>query len=67
MGRLVEVITQTEFDKRFAEYMKDKVCEDKEPARWYMKQLMKFDKELHNEGITVRAGFYVENNVRIDE
>ena len=59
----MESITQAEFNKRFDEYMKDKVCNETEllkKQQWYVSHLFKFDKILKEEGLTVRPGFYVD-------
>lgn len=63
----MESINQAEFYERFDAYLKDKVPEG-DPARWYVNELLKFDKDLQKQNITVRAGFYVDNNlIRIEE
>ena len=61
----MESITQSEFYKRFDEYLKDKKCEETielKKQQWYVAQLFKFDKILKDEGLTVRPGFYVDAN-----
>jgi hypothetical protein len=57
-------ITQAEFYKRFEEYLKGQKCEETielKRQQWYTGQLFKFDKMIKDEGIEVRAGFYVDN------
>ena len=52
----MKTITQTEFYKRFDEYMKDKVCNETDllkKQQWYVAHLFDFDKMIHKEGITV--------------
>ena len=52
----MEVITQTEFYKRFDDYLaKQEPCKsefEKEKTIWYMSHLTKFVKKLEEEGIT---------------
>jgi hypothetical protein len=52
----MEVITQTEFYKRFDEYLKaQEPCKsefEKEKIIWYMSHLTKFVKILDEQGIT---------------
>lgn len=51
-----QVITQTEFYKRFDEYLKtqkyDGYDSEKEKIIWYMSHLTKFVKKLEDEGTT---------------
>ena len=52
----MQVITQTEFYRRFDEYLKkQEPCKsefEKEKIIWYMSHLTKFVKKLEEEGIT---------------
>ena len=49
-------ITQVEFDKRFAEYVKDKEL-NRDNILEYKLELVK---QLKEEGLTIRAGFSVD-------
>ena len=49
-------ITQKEFDRRFAEYVKDKEL-NRDNILEYKLQLVK---QLKEEGLTIRAGFSVD-------
>ena len=60
-------ITQAEYNKLFEEYLEQQTFDGKNPERWYCNHMFLFQKKIQDEGIDVRAGFYVENNVRIDE
>ena len=54
----MDSITQTEFNKRFAEYVKDKeVTRDN-----LLEHLIDYEKILKQQGLTVRAGFSVDQN-----
>jgi hypothetical protein len=52
----IEVITQTEFYRRFDEYLKTQKYSgydsEKEKIIWYMSHLTKFVKKLEDEGTT---------------
>jgi len=50
-------ITQKEFDRRFAEYVKDKELNRDNK----LELLIEFVKILKEQGLTVRAGFSVDN------
>ena len=52
----MESITQAEFDKKFAEYAKDKTLDTEN----YLGHLIAFTKLLESQGLTVRAGFSVD-------
>ena len=60
-------ITQAEYNKLFEEYLEQQPFDGKNPERWYCSHIFKFQKKMQDEDIDVRAGFYVDNNVRIDE
>ena len=61
-------ITQAEFDKQFAEYIKTQKFDTDDYERWYCNKLMKFAKNLEDSGTTVRPGFYInDKGERVDE
>ena len=60
----MDSITQSELHKLFDDYMKDKVCneiDENKKMKWYFGQLAKFVKQINDEGLTVRPGFYVND------
>lgn len=61
-------ITQSEYNKLFDEYIRQQPYNGEDRDRWYCNHLFKFYKKTQDEGIEVRAGFYVDSNgERIDE
>ena len=57
----MDSITQTEFNKRFAEYVKDKeVTRDN-----LLEHLIDYGKILKQQGLTVRAGFSVDHTGKV--
>jgi hypothetical protein len=61
-------ITQAEYNKLFDEYLKEQKFDGKDWDRWFSNHVFKFYKKTQDEGIEVRAGFYVDSNgERIDE
>ena len=53
----MDSITQAEFNKRFAEYVKDKeITRDN-----LLELIIEYEKILKLEGLTVRAGFSVDH------
>jgi hypothetical protein len=50
-------ITQTEFDKQFAEYVKGKEVNIDN----LLEHILDYEKKLKEKGITVRAGFSVDH------
>ena len=54
-------ITQKEFDRRFAEYVKDKEI-NKDNILEYKLELVK---QLKEQGLTIRAGFSVDQTGKI--
>ena len=54
----MDSITQKEFDRRFAEYVKDKEL-NRDNILEYKLELVK---QLKEEGLTIRAGFSVDQN-----
>ena len=57
----MDSITQKEFDRRFAEYVKDKEL-NRDNILEYKIELLK---QLKEEGLTVRAGFSVDHTGKI--
>ena len=57
----MDSITQKEFDRRFAEYVKDKEL-NRDNILEYKLELVKHLKE---EGITIRAGFSVDQTGKV--
>ena len=57
----MDSITQKEFDRRFAEYVKDKEL-NRDNILEYKLELVKLLKE---EGLTIRAGFSVDQTGQI--
>jgi len=61
-------ITQAEFDKRFADYIKTQKFDGSDYERWWCNKLMKFAKDLEDSGTTISAGFYVnDKGERVNE
>ena len=57
----MDSITQKEFDKRFAEYVKDKeLTRDN-----ILEHKLELVKQLKEEGLTIRAGFSVDQTGKV--
>ena len=54
-------ITQKEFDRRFAEYVKDKEINGDNILEYKLELV----KQLKNEGLTIRAGFSVDQTGKV--
>jgi hypothetical protein len=54
-------ITQKEFDKRFAEYVKNKEINGDNILEYKLKLV----KQLNEEGLTIRAGFSVDHTGKV--
>lgn len=57
----MDSITQKEFDRRFAEFVRDKQL-DRDNILDYKLQLVK---QLKEQGITIRAGFSVDHTGQV--
>lgn len=57
----MDSITQKEFDRRFAEFVKDKQLNEDNILEYKLELV----KQLKNEGITIRAGFSVDETGKL--
>jgi hypothetical protein len=57
----MDSITQKEFDRRFAEYVKDK----KVTGDNILEYKLQLVKQLKEEGLTIRAGFSVDQTGKV--
>ena len=57
----MDSITQKEFDRRFAEYVKDKDVNGDNILEYKLRLV----KQLKEEGLTIRAGFSVDHTGKV--